>query len=178
MPPVSSVTSASIRMLPGPVSKASTASRSPQAGSQGHVADAADVLDAAVAGFVAERGPVEVGRQRRALPADRHVRDAEIGHDRRAGGGGDHGRLADLERRRHPRQAAGWRNLLDRLVPDRLAVRADHAQRGRIDAEPRAGRQRRAREALADDTFERAQPGNGGALVVIERQQLAANRSG
>jgi len=91
-------------------------------GDGGEVADAADVLEDAGAARVREEDVVEKGNEGRALASGGHVGGAEVGDDRKAGGGCDEGGLAELPGAGDAAACVGGG---DALVVDGLSVAAD-----------------------------------------------------
>ena len=88
------------------------------------------------------------GRERCAFSAQRHVAAAKIGDSGYSRARGDDVRVADLQ---------GKGSLRARLVPDRLAVTSDRANKGFIDAVPCQEVVGRLHEAFADPVVEKPQ---------------------
>ena len=106
-------------MFPGPVSKGDHLLGLAARRDGRHVGDAADVQRDPAAAAVAKEQVIDVGHERRALAARRHIRGTEVRHDRRSRQFGNQRRLADLQRA-HDKLSADL--AFDRLVIDSLAV--------------------------------------------------------
>ena len=122
---------------------------------QRDVGDAADVLHGAPPPGRPEQQVIDQRHQRRALAAGGDVAHAEVADHRSAGALGDHGGLADLQRRAQAARRA-------RAVHGGLAVRADEVHFLDRDARRRAHGKRRVGERLAEQDVELAQLGRVG----------------